>query len=104
MTFSADGTAHHNVNYDSCHVNLKAESYELKDGAEEKSHVTRFFGIQSSLDATSEQAMKDWDKCLDNIVDIYNRSPFGKRTGNLLHTIQILLLLYGMHSDHCKKE
>ena len=91
MTFSADGTCHHNVNYNSHHVNLKAESYELRDGAEEKSHVTHFFGIQSMLDATSEQAMKDWDKCLENIVDIYNHSPFGKRTGNFLCTIQILL-------------
>jgi hypothetical protein len=59
MTFSADGTCHRNVNYNSRHVNLKAESYNLKDGAEEKSRVTRFFGIQSSLDASSEQAMKD---------------------------------------------
>ena len=60
MTFCADGTCHHNVNYNSHDVNLKAESYELKDGAEEKCHVTCFFGIQSSLDATSKQAMKDW--------------------------------------------
>jgi hypothetical protein len=104
MTFSADGTCHRNVNYNSRHVNLKAESYNLKDGAEEKSRVTRFFGIQSSLDASSEQAMKDWDICMDNVVDIYNRSPFGKRTGNFLRTIEILLNLCGMHSDHCKKE
>ena len=92
MTFSSDGTLHRNINYNSHHVNLKAESYESNSNGE-KSQVTRFLGIQSSLDATSEQAIKDWDKCLDTIVDIYNRSPFGKRAGNFQHTVDILLKL-----------
>ena len=48
--------------------------------------------------------MVQMDKCLGNIVDIYNRSPFGKRTGNFQRTVDILLKLCGMHSDHCKKE
>ena len=90
MTFSADGTCHRNVNYNACHINLKAESYESNNGADGKCHVTCFFCIYSALDATSEQAMKDWDRCLGNIVDIYNCSPFGKRTGNFQHTMDIL--------------
>ena len=104
MTFSADGTCHRNVNYNSRHVNLKAESYQSNNSGGEKYHVTRFFGIQSALDATSEQAIKDWDKCLDTIVNIYNRSPFGKRTGNFQRTVDILIKLCGMSSDHCQKE
>ena len=104
MTFSADGTCHHSINYNSRHVNLKAESYDFRNESNEKHQVTRFFGIQSSLDASSEEAIKDWDKCLSTVVDIFNCSPFGKRTGNLLCTVEILISLAGWHGDHCKKE
>ena len=104
MTFSADGTCHRSINYNSRHVNLKAESYDLRNESNEKHQVTRFFGIQSSLDASSEEAIKDWDKCLSTVVDIFNHSPFGKRTGNLLRTVEILISLAGWHGDHCKKE
>jgi regulator of sigma D len=103
MTFSADGTCHRSINYNSHHVHLKAESYKLQDGTEKK-RVTRFFGIHSALDASSEEAMKDWDKCFDSIVDIFNCSPFGKQTGDFLRTVEILLKICGMNSDHCKKE
>ena len=102
MTFSADGTAHRNINYNSRHVNLKAESYGSNNGTKER--VTRFFGIQPSVDNSSKQAVIDWDKILKAIVDLFNRSPFGKRTGGLLQVVEILIKLAGMHGDHCAKE
>jgi hypothetical protein len=43
-------------------------------------------------------------KCLNSIADLYNWSPFGKRNGNFLTVIEILIKLVGMHSDHCVKE
>ncbi|KAF8804784.1 hypothetical protein BYT27DRAFT_7035001, partial [Phlegmacium glaucopus] len=58
MTFSADGTSHRSINYNSRHVNLKAEVY----GADvpEKEQVTHFFGIKSSCDGSSEESINDW--------------------------------------------
>ena len=102
MTFSADDTSHRSINYNSRHVNLKADTYEA-DGVK-KERVTRFFGIRSTLDGSSEESVKEWDKCLNAIVDLYNRSPFGKRNGNLLTFIELLIKLVGLHSDHCAKE
>jgi hypothetical protein len=101
MTFSADGTAHCNINYNSRHVNLTAEDYASDSSKKEK--VTRFLGIQPFLDRSSAESLKDWDKILDTVVDLFNRSPFGKRTGNLLRVIDVLVKLVGMHSDHCNK-
>ncbi|KAF8237492.1 hypothetical protein L208DRAFT_1247176, partial [Tricholoma matsutake] len=38
MTLSADGTAHHSINYNSWHVNLTAEDYSSDSNKTEKSH------------------------------------------------------------------
>jgi hypothetical protein len=43
-------------------VNLEADSYSAGAVSEVKQHVQRFLGIQSSVDGTSEQAIKDWDE------------------------------------------
>jgi hypothetical protein len=102
MTFSSDDTSHHSINYNSRHANWKADTYEA--GSVKKECVTRFFGIQATLDGSSEQAMKEWDKCLNSIADLYNRSPFGKINGNFLTVIEILIKLVGLHSDHGARE
>jgi len=52
MTFSADGTSHRSINYNSRHVNLIAEDYSGENA--EQQHVTRFLGIQSSLDGIAK--------------------------------------------------
>jgi hypothetical protein len=102
MTFSADGTAHRSINYNSWHVNLTAEDYSSDSNKKEK--VTRFLGIQPSLDGSSAESLKDYDTILKTVVDLFNRSPFEKRMGNLLRVIDILIKLVWMHSDHCSKE
>ena len=76
MTFSADGTAHHSINYNFWHVNLMAEDYASNSGETEK--VTRFLGIQPSLDGSSAESLKDYDTILKTVVDLFNCSPFGK--------------------------
>jgi len=45
MTFSADGTSHCSINYNSCHVHLLAEDYTSPE-SNTKQHVTCTFGIQ----------------------------------------------------------
>jgi hypothetical protein len=69
-----------------------------------KEKVICFLGIQPSLDESSAKSLKDWDKILGTVVDLFNCSPFGKHTGNLLHVIDVLVKLVEMHSDHCNKE
>ena len=103
MTFSADGTSHRSINYNSRHVHLVAEDYTSPEGSS-KERVTRTFGIQSSRDGSSEEAIADWENTIKKIVDLYNNSPLGKRSGGLLKFIDLLIKLAGMNTDHCSKE
>jgi len=103
MTFSADGTSHCSINYNSCHDNLVAEDYTSPEGSS-KQQVTHTFGIQSSKDGSSEQAIADWENNLKKIVDLYNNSHLGKHSGGLLKFIDLLIKLAGMSTDHCSKE
>ena len=59
MTFSADGTSHCSINYNFCHVHLR---------------VTQTFGIQSSKDRSSKEAVKDWENAITKIVDLYSNN------------------------------
>jgi len=99
LTLSADGTGHKNLNYNSRHANYLVTN---KDG--DKVHVTRFLGLQTSLDGSSEQAVKDWDDELQNITDIFNDSPLAQESGSVLRLVEIFVRLTGMSSDHCGKE
>ena len=58
MTFSADGTGHQSINYNSRHVHLLVENYASKSSDNNtKQQATRTFGIQSPLDGSSEMAV-----------------------------------------------
>ena len=63
-------------------------------------HVTRFLGLQTSLDGSSEQAINDWNDELQNIADIFNDSPLAQESDNFLRLVEIFVKL----SDHCGKE
>ncbi|TFK29206.1 hypothetical protein FA15DRAFT_678043 [Coprinopsis marcescibilis] len=77
MSVIADSTGHKAINYTSRHINLEVEDYKLESGSTKR--ATRFLGITPSLDGTSEELLKDYDKVL---MDILN----------------------GLQSDHCAKE
>ena len=104
MTFSADGTGHRGINFNSRHVHLIAEDYTSPSPGTAKKRATHFLGIQSSRDGSSEEAMIDWENTLKKIIDLYNGSPFGKRVGGLVKFIELLIKLVGMNTDHCAKE
>ena len=41
---------------------------------------------------------------LNEIAEMYNQSPLGKRSGNLSRVMDFFVKLAGMHLDHCAKE
>ncbi len=63
-----------------------------------------FLGIQSSQDGSSEESVMDWEITLKTTIQVYNNSPFAKRSGSLVTFIDLLIKLMGMNSDHCSKE
>lgn len=99
MTLSADGTGHKNINYNSRHANYKVKN---SDGTTKQ--VTRFLGIERSLDGSSEQAMKDWDDQLQNIFTYFDNSPLAEEKNLFARLIETYTKIVGMHSDHCAKE
>jgi hypothetical protein len=103
MTFSADGTGHRSINYNSRHAHMLVEDYG--SSGSEKTHATRFLGIKPSCDGSSKEAIADWQTTITEILDLYNCSPFGKRSGgSLIELVDILVKLTGMNTDHCAKE
>jgi hypothetical protein len=103
MTFSADGTGHQSINYNSWHAHMLVEDYGSSGSG--KTHTTRFLGIKPSRDGSSKEAIADWQTTISEILDLYNRSPFGKRSGGtLVGLVDILIKLTGMNTDHCAKE
>ena len=103
MTFSADGTGHQSINYNSRHAHMLVEEYGSPGN--KKICATRFLGNKPSRDGSSKEAIADWKTTVNEILDLYNRSPFGKRSGaSLVGLVDILIKLTGMNTDHCAKE
>jgi hypothetical protein len=98
FTLGSNGTARLGIGYTAHHAHYQQKT---DDGSE---RVTRFLGIHSPLDGTSEQSVVAWKELFRDITDLYNQSPLGKRSGALLHVISIFVKLSGMHSDHCSEE
>jgi len=99
LTLSSDGTAHKNLNYDSRHAHYKVEG---PDG--EKTQVTRFLGLQRTLDGSSEEAVKEWDYQLQKIFNVFNGSPLATERNMWARLVDIYIKFAGMHADHCTKE
>ena len=103
MTFSADETGHRSINYNSRHAHMLVEDYASPRSG--KTRETRFLGIKPSRDGSSKEAIADWQTTITEILDLYNRSPFGKRSGgSLVVLVDILVKLTGINTDHCAKE
>ncbi|TEB23235.1 hypothetical protein FA13DRAFT_1798206 [Coprinellus micaceus] len=101
FTLSGDGTSHCAINYNSCHISLKVDDHTTG----EASHKTRFLGIMPSLDGSSAESIKDWEKMLGNISDLLSCSPFAQRHHKgTLHLAGMFAKLVGVNSDHCSKE
>ena len=103
MTFSADRTSYHSINYNSQHVHLLAEDYSNPDNNIQE-WATCSFGIKSSQDISSEKAIADWEATLKNILNIYNDSSLAKHTGSILTSIKLIIKFTGMNTHYCVKE
>src|SRR6266542_1936487 len=55
--------------------------------------------------ALAKRPLRTGKQLSPKILDLYNRSPFGKRSGGtLIGLVDILIKLTGMNTDHCAKE
>ena len=82
MSFSADGTGHQSINYNSQHAHMLVEEYGSPEN--KKICATQFLGIKESQDGSSKEAIADSKTTVNEILDLYNCSPFKKRSGGSL--------------------
>ena len=82
---------------------MAKDYYKSPDGGA-RCRVTRFLGIKSTKDGSSEEAIKEWENTLNGIIVLYNQSPLAKCEGVELKFICLLTKLVGINSDHCAKE
>ena len=97
FTASGDGTSNKHVNYDARHVHYK----DLQNG---NVHHSRFVGIRSSADQSSETALAEWDETFFEILEIYKDSPLATRSHDFTRVVEVWAKMMGMHGDHCSKE
>jgi hypothetical protein len=103
FTTSGDGTSNRHINYDARHVHLKVPDYNSDDPSK-MVHRTRFVGIRSSPDQSSEAEVLETTETFEDILKIYHESPLAERSNHFHRLVDVLAKWFGANSDHCSKE
>ncbi|KAF8995156.1 hypothetical protein BDZ89DRAFT_1029665 [Hymenopellis radicata] len=106
ITMSGDGTSRRNINYQAHHATYRVLEV-LADGSVRLADkaTTRFLGIRSTVDHSTEKSKESWVRVLQEISSIYNDSPLAKRTASAAFDLRaICRKLRGMSSDHANGE
>lgn len=122
VTISNDGTTHRNVNYESWHIKLKAQSYcpaptesesPVNAAASEDANTpfptplkchTCVVSVTPSIGHTSETQMEGWKNELHHLSTTFSQSPLTCRLGLTLDINQFLMKLKGLHTDHANNQ
>ncbi|KAI5900009.1 uncharacterized protein SCHCODRAFT_02485539 [Schizophyllum commune H4-8] len=97
LTASGDSTSHRRQEYDSRFISLKPVT---STGALSDTHVLRSLGVDAFLNHSSEEQVRGLLKKLQQICDIFNRSPFAKRKGLEMSLTAFATCLRGTNGDH----
>ncbi|KAJ7650528.1 hypothetical protein FB45DRAFT_1017922 [Roridomyces roridus] len=104
ITMSSDSTSRRKLNYQSSHIHLRVPE-KNPDGSVSLSSIpkSRFAGIASTVDHSTETSKNAWLALYNNITSTYNASPLGRRLGSLDLRL-ICRRLRGMCGDHANNE
>ncbi|KAF8202587.1 hypothetical protein K438DRAFT_1757917 [Mycena galopus ATCC 62051] len=106
ITISADSTSNRGQNIESRHIAMRAPDYtsgSLEVDPNSMSKV-RFLGVEKTLDHTSAESIKGWNKHVRECIQIFNDSPLAARLQKKYTLHQFLEILKGMHGDHASNE
>ncbi|KAF8994259.1 hypothetical protein BDZ89DRAFT_972357, partial [Hymenopellis radicata] len=83
LTMSGDGTSRRNQNYQAHHATYRVLEI-LADGTVRLADkpTTRFLGIRTTVDHSTEKSKESWIRVLEETTSIYNDSPLAKRTAS----------------------
>jgi hypothetical protein len=87
-------------------MNLRVPDYasgnlSVDPNAKPKVH---FLGVEKTMDHSSAESVRGWNRRLEENIDLFNRSPLAQRLKTQYSVRQFLRILYGMHGDHAAPE
>ncbi|KAJ7429955.1 hypothetical protein B0H11DRAFT_1693266, partial [Mycena galericulata] len=105
FTMSSDSTSRRKQNYQSHHIFTKTPVGRDANGniIMSSKPKARFAGVLSTVDHSTATSHSVWMSVYNDLIDAYNESPIGKRTGSL-DLRQICRRLRGMCGDHANNE
>lgn len=106
MTISADSTSNRGINIESSHMNLRVPDYTSGNLSVDPNSMpkVRFLGVEKTIDHSSAESVRGWNRRLEENIDLFNRSPLAQRLKTPYSIRQFLRILYGMHGDHAAPE
>ncbi|KAF7351568.1 hypothetical protein MSAN_01589300 [Mycena sanguinolenta] len=106
VTISADSTSNRGINIESSHMNLRVPDYASGSSSIDTNSMpkVRFLGVEKTIDHSSAESVRGWNHRLEEMIDLFNRSPLGQRLKRHYSVRQFLRILKGMHGDHAASE
>ncbi|KAF9478411.1 hypothetical protein BDN70DRAFT_767364, partial [Pholiota conissans] len=101
LTLSSDGTTIRHRNYESRHINMKVPLYNGENAPENK-FTTRFLGIGTAPNHTSNMQLHGLQKQVEMIYNVYNKSPLGENAP--ADAIAFPTYMLGLGSDHAEDQ
>jgi hypothetical protein len=102
LTLSGDGTTHRHINYESKHIILRAPTYTRDGSVLSTSPSTRFLGISSAPNHSSETQLAGWKTLISEVFDVYNSSPLAGTAKATL--VDFAAKIKGVSTDHAEDQ
>ncbi|KAJ7749920.1 hypothetical protein B0H16DRAFT_1318933, partial [Mycena metata] len=100
---SSDGTNHHGLAYELCHVTLLAPSYAPDADDSDQStwtYKTRFMEVTAALDHTAQHQFDSTVKMATRMASTYSRSPLAARERRVMDKSEYWQKKLGEMKDH----
>ncbi|KAJ7740117.1 hypothetical protein B0H16DRAFT_1378659, partial [Mycena metata] len=106
VTISADSTSNRGINIESSHMNLRVPDYASGSISTDPNSApkVRFLGVEKTVDHSSAESVRGWNRRMQENIDLFNRSPLARRLERQYSVREWLRILRGMHGDHASPE
>jgi len=95
LTVSNDSTQHRHTEFVAHHINF------MDENGEHKSHL---LGVRPAISHTSEEQVKNWEIYINELGDVFSKSPLAKQTKASLQWNDFLQKCKGGNGDHANDQ
>lgn len=103
---SADSTSNRGVNFQSCHIAMRAPTYKPGNPSVDNSTTpkSRLLCLESTVDHSASTSVESILKHVEDCLDVFNRSPAAARLKKTMNIRNFMRVLKGMNGDHASAE